>query len=789
MGRLIRNYEIENGTVRTIISVNYDSKGRTTNTSYKNDGYSSRTSSTSYDSKGRISIIRTGNYDYVLPAYDNFNRVSSIEYRTSLLASIYTKSFGYYSYTASSESRTSSIVNSIGYSFANNTAFSYNYTYDNVGNITVAKKGSTIESSYQYDNLDQLTTDYCNGVGKRFNYTYDLGGNITSVKTYSGNTLVNTDTYSYTNSNWPDQLTKFNNHTITYDAIGNPLSYYNGSSYTFTWKDGRKLATLNKGSTSVSYKYNNDGCRFEKTVNGVVHKYYLFDSTITAETIIDGNDITKIEYFNDENGPYAFSVGGTIYYYVKSIQGDVLEIRNASGAVVVEYVYDAWGRVLSTTGTLASTIGVLNPIRYHGYYYDTESGLYYLTQRYYDPQIRRFISPDSETVLLSNYSGVLDTNIYAFCDNNPVMRSDDDGGFWHIIAGAVIGAIGGAVSSIVSQAISGQEINWKAVGISAAGGAIGGAITAACPCLGPVATGLVQGTISAATYAATEKIAYGRDPSIKDVVAVGVTSGITAGCMKYVTQSLGVVNCFLAGTLVSGEHGNVKIEDICPGDLVWSSDPEYGVTELKLVTQTFENETDHLVHITVGGEEIVTTPSHPFYSPRMEWTDAVQLRAGDILVTVNGEYVIVEQVQHEILEDPVKVYNFEVEDYHTYYIGENNLLVHNKCGGSSASKSQGGSTSVRIGQAGEKAAGISKNTTKIIMNGNGRIPDGYDPNMWLQEVKNVKSLSYTSQLRDYFSYAQANHLKMELYIRPDTYLTKPLQAAIKSFGVIIRYIN
>ena len=96
--------------------------------------------------------------------------------------------------------------------------------------------------------------------------------------------------------------------------------------------------------------------------------------------------------------------------------------------------------------------------------------------------------------------------------------------------------------------------------------------------------------------------------------------------------------------------------------------------------QTFENQTSELVHLNYGDEEITTTPFHPFYVPQKGWTSAVDLRAGDILVTVNGEYVILEKVQHEILENPVTVYNFEVEDFHTYYVGDTSVLVHNKCG-------------------------------------------------------------------------------------------------------------
>ena len=100
---------------------------------------------------------------------------------------------------------------------------------------------------------------------------------------------------------------------------------------------------------------------------------------------------------------------------------------------------------------------------------------------------------------------------------------------------------------------------------------------------------------------------------------------------------------------------------------------------MRRVTETYVNQTPELVHVFVGGEEIVTTPTHPFYSPVKGWTDAAQLRAGDILVLVNGEYVVVEKVQHEILESPINVYNFQVAGDHTYYVSNIGVLVHNGC--------------------------------------------------------------------------------------------------------------
>lgn len=105
----------------------------------------------------------------------------------------------------------------------------------------------------------------------------------------------------------------------------------------------------------------------------------------------------------------------------------------------------------------------------------------------------------------------------------------------------------------------------------------------------------------------------------------------------------------------------------------------------KEVDYIFCNESEEWVHVTVNGEEITCTPNHPFYSPVNGWTSAIDLCAGDILVMLNGEYVVVEQVQHELLESPVKVYNFEVEDFHTYYVSETKVLVHNDCDGTNKS--------------------------------------------------------------------------------------------------------
>ncbi len=159
------------------------------------------------------------------------------------------------------------------------------------------------------------------------------------------------------------------------------------------------------------------------------HSYVLDGSTIVKETIeyasaFNGNYLTTLEYYYDESGISSFRYNGTLYYYVKNLQGDVIGIMDGSGAVVVEYTYDAWGNILSVTGSLASTVGQINPFRYRGYYYDSETGLYYLNSRYYDAEVGRFINADG---IVGANGGIVGFNMFAYCNNNPVMFADPSG--------------------------------------------------------------------------------------------------------------------------------------------------------------------------------------------------------------------------------------------------------------------------------------------------------------------------------------------------------------------------
>ena len=270
---------------------------------------------------------------------------------------------------------------------------------------------------YEYDALNQLTKE-TRPNGDVYVYSYDAGGNITT-RTKNGTPL---HTYGYASTGWKDLLTSFDGTSITYDAIGNPNNWRDGM--TFTWQAGRQLATLQKGTTGVSYTYGSDGTRLTKTVNGVKTSYTWDGAQLVSQTTTGGDTL----YFTYHgNSRVAVEYKGNTYYYIYNLQGDVVGLVNSSGTSVVSYTYDAWGNPESITGSMASTLGVDNPFRYRSYYFDTESGLYYLMSRYYDPVVGRFLNADG--AIGANLDMTSD-NLFIYCGNNPINRFDISGGSW-----------------------------------------------------------------------------------------------------------------------------------------------------------------------------------------------------------------------------------------------------------------------------------------------------------------------------------------------------------------------
>ena len=170
-----------------------------------------------------------------------------------------------------------------------------------------------------------------------------------------------------------------------------------------------------------SYKYNDSGIRTQKTVNGVATDYFLDGSKIIAEKT--GNNTTWY-YYDGDGTREAIEYNGNVYYYFYNAQGDVMGLYDNNLNVVVNYTYDSWGNTVSVTGSLASTLGQDNPFRYRGYYFDSETGLYYLNSRYYDANTGRFINADAAIGQIGNIKG---SNMFEYAFNNPIMYSDHKG--------------------------------------------------------------------------------------------------------------------------------------------------------------------------------------------------------------------------------------------------------------------------------------------------------------------------------------------------------------------------
>ena len=222
-------------------------------------------------------------------------------------------------------------------------------------------------------------------------------------------------------------LTQYNGQTFTYDEIGNPLNYRDGMS--FTWQNGRQLSRAQNSEELISYSYNADGIRTRKLrSNGETTDYYLNGSNIITQitnSILNPDHSVRLDFYYDESSSLlGFAYDGQDYWYIRNGQGDIIGILDKGGTQVVSYTYDSWGVPISTTGTLADTIGQLNPFRYRGYYFDAELGLYYLNSRYYDPMVGRFLNADG-FVLAGG--GLLSTNMYFYCANNPIHRTDPSG--------------------------------------------------------------------------------------------------------------------------------------------------------------------------------------------------------------------------------------------------------------------------------------------------------------------------------------------------------------------------
>ena len=444
LGRLIRSAELDadGGTVQRTEHI-YDGYNRLSRQSWTLGGktYSESyvyddPSDTNKNGDGALTQMTTATGAVIDYQYDTLRRLTRSKVALNG-STVYTTAYAFRDLDAS---RTTTQVQYRNVRSANGTMLEgKKYAYDALGNITRISQSTGHFYplvAYEYDAQNQLTKEtYYNGNGtsagnitRTISYTYDTAGNILSeTRTEDGETT--TKTYGYGDSEWADLLTEVDGQAITYDASGNPTSYFGR---TMTWTNGRQLKTSTTHAFGAvlrsTYTYDADGIRKTKTVpinrRGLTCTYTFV--TQNGKVVRQSWRTESIDFFYDESGrPFAMTYqrandAPQTYYYVLNLQGDVVKLVDVSGAEVASYEYDAWGGVLSVDGDMAG----INPLRYRGYYHDSETGFYYLQSRYYDPAMHRFINADSYA---STGQGFIGTNMFAYCHNSPVAFYDTEG--------------------------------------------------------------------------------------------------------------------------------------------------------------------------------------------------------------------------------------------------------------------------------------------------------------------------------------------------------------------------
>ena len=354
------------------------------------------------------------------------------------------------------------------------------YSYDKMGNISAIFKNGTLIVKYTYDKLNRIIREDNRTLKHTWMFAYDNSGNIITKKETEFTLKENTEDCLFTEHLYEydgDRLVYYKGKTCSYGATGKPSIYKDKSVY---WN----------GENIVQYgndKFTYDACGRRLTKNNLV---YTYDSNGKLIRQSDG-----LEFFYDHTGVAGMKYNGATYIYRKDVQGNIIALLDNSGEIVVKYTYDAWGNYAAEAldrvdGKVQfnnvdpdtafnadyekyKQLANINPFRYRGYYYDTETELYFLKTRYYDPEVGRFISPDSIEYL--DPETINGLNLYAYCNNNPVSNVDPNGNkWWHWVLGGLLAV----VSIVVAVATVGATAAIAATVMGALVGALYGGASA-----------------------------------------------------------------------------------------------------------------------------------------------------------------------------------------------------------------------------------------------------------------------------------------------------------------------
>ena len=451
----------------------------------------------------------------------DYNGFGNIEKQTTTKGSLnITNSYVYQNVTSVDDKiRTSNYVESVAQVTKYNGEEKSNsyiiHSYNPNGTIAFMNIGGETYS-FTYDLFGRLKKEISSYSGITKEYTYDNNGNVTYITETDASNQVKVTQQSFNNAN---KLQSINYQDgsfveITYDEIGNPIlisknglcgsgTGFETENISLTYEKGNRLSTY---GNNISFKYDLSGMRISKLVGNELHKYYIHNGNILREEVtnsITGSVIYTLDFYYDETGVCSFKHNNTMYYYQKDLTGSIIGVYNDFGSIVAKYRYDAWGNhkvydQLNQEISLNTFIGNVNPFRFKSYYFDRETGLFWLSSRYYSPELCRFISPDSVEYL--DPRSINGLNLYAYCNNDPINKYDPSGHFaisltmLGLIIGAAIGATVGGIAAYniaKDQGAEGWELfGWTMAGI-VGGGIVGGALGAGAGALVTKATGIL----------------------------------------------------------------------------------------------------------------------------------------------------------------------------------------------------------------------------------------------------------------------------------------------------------
>lgn len=565
---------------------------------------------------------------------------------------------------------------------AQNAVMQVLYGYDNAGNVT-SQSTEHGDYTYSYDQLYRLDgATYPDSREETF--TYDGVGNRTEYTHGSVEAGLTSEDLEYNDGN---QLIRQGDTHYQYDANGNLTSVGPdpdglNPDRRYVYDAEQRLVQVEQGNGAViaRYGYNPLGHRLWKEVNGE-RTYYLYNTSgLAAEYDASGALIKEYQYLPNSpwmTHPLFMREGGATYFYQTDHFGRPLRLIKASGETVWEGRYDAFGAANVVTSI------VENNLRLSGQYFDAETGLHHNFMRDYDPALGRYIQADP-----IGFAGGL--NRYAYARLSPLMAIDPYGMAWYDYTDAIF--------DLLPKDEHGMPYplpQWMVDGAAGVGDGMTGWIPDWVPGIGGGTRGIrermgINGGVNYCSGAYRFSNGFGQvfTPSLGVGLAVKAAQklGAILKARKAAASTRKATGnpckCFVAGTLVQTESGAAAVEDVKVGDLVWAKHDVTGDVALKPVLALHETEEKPVVEVTLRDEDgnlevIGTTPEHPFWLDGKSWTRSENLNPGDLVQSRSG--VALEVVSVELQEEKRPTFNFEVADYHTYFVGDGGVWVHNSC--------------------------------------------------------------------------------------------------------------